>query len=238
MGSVIYLPVAEELIRSERTESSMPLLSDARIKHADCSDAVREILLAFNVRFWLGHYGITPETDSIFSDFKETYHQSKYLATLNDTYDEFLALAPGKPAPEFEGLTREGKPVSVESLHGKVVYIDVWATWCRPCIEEIPSSIKLQQKLANEDGIEFLNVSVDSRRSDWEKFLDGNSYWTGTHIIIEPDKIDSLYKAYKFRGIPAYMLLDQAGNIIDLKASRPSDEELERKIRKILSDEV
>lgn len=234
----IYLPVAEEFNRSEHPENSIPLLSDARIRHADCSDAVRESLLAFNVRFWLGHYGITPETDSIFSDFKETYHQSKYLATLNDTYDEFLALAPGKAAPGFEGLTPEGKLVSIESLRGKIVYIDVWATWCRPCIEEIPSSIKLQQKLANEDGIEFLNVSVDSRRSDWEKFLDGNGSWTGTHIIIEPEKIDSLYKAYKFQGIPAYMLLDQAGNIIDLKASHPSDEELERKIRKLLAGQV
>ena len=234
----IYLPVAEEVMGSERPENSIPLLSDARIKHADCSDAVRESLLAFNVRFWLGHYGITSETDSILSDFKETYHQSKYLATLNETYAEFLALAPGNPAPEFEGLTRESKPVSIKSLRGKIIYIDVWATWCRPCIEEIPSSIKLQQKLAKEDGIEFLNVSVDSRRSDWEKFLDGKSNWTGTHIIIEPEKIDSLYKAYKFRGIPAYMLLDQFGNIIDLKASRPSDEELEKKIRKILDGQV
>jgi len=111
----------------------------------------------------------------------------------------------------------------------------VWATWCRPCIAEIPSSIKLQQKLAKEEGIHFLIVSVDSRRSDWEKFLDGNSNWTGTHIIIEPGKIDSLYKAYKFQGIPAYMLLDQAGNIIDLKASPPSAEELEMKFRRLLT---
>ena len=234
----IYLPVAGELIGSERPENKIPLLTDARIKEADCADAVRENLLAFNVKFWVGAYGITPETDSIFNSFKETYRQSRYLAALNKTYDEFLALAPGNPAPEFEGLTREGKSVSIESLRGKIIYIDVWATWCRPCIAEIPSSIMLQQKLAKEEGIHFLNVSVDSRRSDWEKFLDGNSGWTGTHIIIEPEKVGSLYKAYKFQGIPAYMLLDQAGNIIDLKASRPSDEKLELEIRQVLAGQL
>jgi thiol-disulfide isomerase/thioredoxin len=111
----------------------------------------------------------------------------------------------------------------------------VWATWCAPCIAEIPSSIKLQQKLAKEGGIHFLNVSVDSRKSDWEKFLDENNSWKGTHIIIEPEKIDLLYKAYKFQGIPAYMLIDPAGNIIDVKASRPSDEKLEMKIRQLLA---
>lgn len=236
--SHIYLPIAGELIGSERFEERMPVLSDARIKNADCSDEVRQSLSAFNVKFWLGAYGITPQTDSIFTKFKQTHGQSKYLAALDETYAGFLALAPGNPAPGFEGLTREGKSVSIESLRGKVIYIDVWASWCRPCIAEIPSSIKLQQKLAKEGSVHFLNVSVDSRKSDWEEFLDQNSNWTGIHIIIEPEKINALYKAYKFQGIPAYMLLDQAGNIIELKASRPSDEELEIKIRGLLINQL
>lgn len=234
----IYMPVAGELIGVEHAEKKMPLLAAARIKKADCGDAVRQSLLAFNVEYWLENFGIVHETDSILNDFKDSYRQSEYLPALNKTYDEFLALAPGKPAPEFEGLTREGKSVALESLRGKIIYIDIWATWCRPCIAEIPSSIKLQQKFAKEDDIHFLNISVDESRSDWEKFLDGNNNWTGTHIIIEPKDIDSLYKDYKFQGIPAYMLLDEAGNIIDLKASRPSDEELEVKIRQLLTSQI
>ena len=234
----IYLPVAGELIGSEVPENSIPLLTDARIKEAGCVDAVRENLLAFNVKFWLGVYGITPETDSIFNSFKETCRRSRYLTALNKTYDEFLALAPGNPAPEFEGITPEGKKVSLKDLHGKIVYIDIWATWCGPCIAEIPASIELQQKLAKEEGIQFLNVSVDSNRSDWEKFLERNNNWTGIHIIIEPEKIGPLYNVYKLSGIPAYILLDQAGNIIDLKALRPSDEQLEMDIRQLLARQL
>jgi thiol-disulfide isomerase/thioredoxin len=234
----IYLPIASELMGSDGSENRMPLLNAARIKKADRADAVRQSLLAFNVKFWLGMHGITPETDSIFSDFKEAYRQSEYLAALNKTYAEFLALAPGNPAPGFEGLTRDGKMVSIKSLRGKIVYIDIWATWCGPCVAEIPSSINLQQKLAKEEGVQFLNVSLDQNRSDWEKFLDRNNDWTGIHIIIGPEKINSLYDDYKLPGLPAYMLLDQAGKIIDLKAPRPSDEELEMKIRQLLAAQI
>ncbi|HEU5145973.1 MAG TPA: TlpA disulfide reductase family protein [Chryseosolibacter sp.] len=230
----IYLPLSGELVGAERYEERMLPLSVARINKADVPDAVLESLLAFNSNFWLGWYGITAQTDSIYNDFKAEYPKSGYTAALDKTYREFLALAPGNPAPEFEGLTRDGEMVSIKDLRGKVVYIDVWATWCRPCIAEIPSSIKLQEKLAKEQGVQFLNVSVDSRRSDWEGFLDKNKNWKGTHIIIEREKIASLYKAYKFQGIPAYMLLDQAGDIVDVKASRPSDEELETEIRQLL----
>lgn len=234
----IYLPIAGDLIGSKGFEKRMPQLSVARIKKADCADAIRQSLLAFNVKFWLGMYGITPETDSIFSDFKETYRRSGYLTALNKTYEEFLALGPGNPAPEFEGLTREGKIVSIKNLRGKIVYIDIWATWCGPCIAEIPSSIKLQQKLANEKDIQFLNVSVDSRKPDWEKFLDRNNNWPGIHIIVEPEKIGSLYDVYKLSGIPAYILIDQAGNIIDVKALRPSDEKLEMELRQLLAGQL
>lgn len=231
----IYLPVSHDLIGSESDVHRMPLLGAARIMNADCGDAVRESLLAFNAKFWLGMYGITSETDSVIRDFKEIYSQSEYRAALDKVYNEFLALAPGNPAPEFEGLTRENKTISLKDLHGKIVYIDIWATWCAPCVAEIPASIKLQQKLAKEAGIQFLNVSVDSKRSDWENFLDKNTGWPGTHIIVESEEIDSLYKTYKLSGVPAYILLDRAGDIMNLKASRPSDEKLEVEIRQLLA---
>lgn len=230
----IYLPLAGKLIGSKNSEKTMPRLSAIRIQKADLGNNARESLLAFNADFWLGFYGITPQVDSIFADFKERYPQSPYLAALNGKYNEFLALAPGKPAPEFTGVSRNGKIVSIKDLRGKIVYMDVWATWCGPCIDEIPSAIKLQQALAKEEGIQFLNVSVDSRSSSWEKFLDKNDNWTGIHIVIDPEKIDSFYNSYKLSGIPAYVLLDATGNIIDLKAAHPSDERLETKIRQLL----
>jgi thiol-disulfide isomerase/thioredoxin len=177
-------------------------------------------------------------TDSVFNSFRETYHHSVYLAALNKDYDAWLAIAPGKPAPKLEGYTLDGTKVSIKDLRGKVIYMDVWATWCGPCVAEIPASKKLQQEFAGDDRIQFLNVSVDSRKPDWQNFLANDKAWKGLHINIKADKIDSLYLRYKLLGVPTYILIDQLGNIVNMKAPRPSEAQTMTEIRKLLAKEL
>jgi thiol-disulfide isomerase/thioredoxin len=128
--------------------------------------------------------------------------------------------------------------VSIKDLKGKVVYIDAWATWCAPCVEEIPASKKSQQEFAGEENIQFLNVSVDSDKSRWENFLNEDKSWGGLHIILEPEKIDSFYTTYKLFGVPGFILIDQSGNIVNMKAPRPSDEKIKVEIKKLLEKEI
>jgi hypothetical protein len=64
-------------------------------------------------------------------------------------------LGPGKPATDVTGLTTDGKKVSLSSLKGKVVYVDVWATWCAPCRAEFPDSKKLVKEFEGNDQVEF-----------------------------------------------------------------------------------
>jgi len=234
----INLPVSEELLVTKASGDLAPLMTNALIKKGDYPEAIREFLIAFDLQYWLAANGITPETDSVFSSFQRTYQKSNYLPVLNKGYNEWLAIAPGKPAPEFEGYTPEGKKVSIKNLKGKVIYIDIWATWCGPCIAEIPASKKLQQEFSNEEKIQFLNVSVDRNQSDWEKFLKEDKMWKGLHIIIEPDKIQTLYSTYKLFGIPDYILIDRSGNIVNMKAPRPSEEKIKMEIMQLLDQEL
>jgi len=231
----VRLPVWEELLISNASTDLAPLKTNALIEKGNYPEAIREFLIAFDLQYWLRDYGITPEIDSVFSRFKKNYPASDYLKALNKGYNEWLAVAPGKPAPEFEGYTTTGKKVSIKDLKGKVVYIDIWATWCGPCVAEIPASKKLQQEFSNEEHIQFLNISVDSEQSDWEKFINDDKTWKGLHIIIEPDKIQSLYKTYKLSGVPDYILIDQSGNIVSMKAPRPSEEKIKTEIRRLLT---
>lgn len=231
----INLPISDELIMSKDSSNLVPLKTSALIKKGDYPEAIREFLIAFDLQYWLAAYGITPETDSVFADFQRTYQKSRYLAALNKVYNEWLAIAPGKPAPDFEGYTPEGNKVSIKDLKGKIIYIDAWATWCGPCVAEIPASKKLQQEFAGEEKIQFLNVSVDRNKSEWEKFLLEDRAWKGLHIIIETDKIQSFFTSYKLFGVPSYILIDQSGNIINMKAPRPSEEKVKTEIRQLLA---
>lgn len=234
----VNLPVSEELLTSKASHDLAPLMTNALIKKGDYPEEIREFLIAFDLQYWLAANGITPQTDSVFTEFKKTYQKSNHLPALNKVYNEWLAIAPGKPAPQFEGYTVHSKKVSIKDLKGKVIYLDVWATWCGPCIAEIPASKKLQQEFSSEESIQFLNVSIDRNKSDWEKFIEDDNTWKGLHIIVEPDKIQSLYTTYKLFGVPAYILIDKSGNIVNMKAPRPSDERIETEIRQLLTQEL
>jgi thiol-disulfide isomerase/thioredoxin len=229
----IDLPVSEALISND--SGNLPLMTHALIRKADYPDHMREFLTAFNVQYWLAVNGIVPEIDSIFADFNRTYQRSNYSPALNKLYNEWIALSPGKPIPEFFGYTREGEKVSIKDLKGKIVYMDVWATWCRPCVAEVPASKKLQQEFSNNPRIQFLNVSVDGNKSDWEKFLTDDKTWKGLHIRIEQDEIQSFYSSFKLYGIPGYMLIDPSGNIVNVKAPRPSEKKAKEEIDLLLA---
>jgi len=233
--NTINLPVSEKLLASKDSSKLAVLMTNALIKKGSYPEAIREFLIAFNLQYWLAADGITPETDSVFSDFQRSYQKSIYLPAVSKVYNEWLAIAPGKPAPDFEGYTTDGKKISIKDLKGKVVYIDVWATWCGPCIAEIPASKQLQQEFSGDENIQFLNVSVDRGKSDWEKFLREDNTWRGLHIIIEADKIQSLYTTYKLFGVPDYILIDHEGNIVNMKAPRPSEKKVTAEIRQLLA---
>ena len=101
-----------------------------------------------------------------------------------EEYDKKVAILPGDIAPDFSGRTLEGKLISLKDFKGKVVYVDIWASWCGPCVEEIPYAKKLHSAF-QEDKVIFLNVSVDRSREAWKKKLVKEKDWLGTHIILD-----------------------------------------------------
>jgi thiol-disulfide isomerase/thioredoxin len=178
--------------------------------------------------------GITPEIDSIFNEFKLEFEGSSYATALQKRYDEYAAILPGNIAPDFNGRTLEGKLISLKDLQGKVVYVDVWATWCGPCVEQIPYAKKLHRAFKN-DKVVFLNVSFDQSQEAWKKMLGKEKDWFGTHIILDKLQRESLSRNYKVIGIPKYFLIDQKGKIVSGDASRPSSKSIKEEIASLLT---
>lgn len=124
---------------------------------------------------------------------------------------------PGAEAPDCEWTDAQGQVSRFSDLRGRVVYLDVWATWCGPCCEEIPFMEKVAAHFQNDPRIEIVSVSVDSRRNDWlEKLREDQPAWKQ---FLCKDFCD----LYGIAGIPRFILIDAAGKIITANAPRPSD---------------
>ena len=158
---------------------------------------------------------------------KESNLSEKLQADISKRYKEFKAwkktqeknkLPVGSPSPKFVGFENfKGGTTSLDDLKGSYIYIDVWASWCKPCLTEIPSLKKLKTELKGKN-IKFVGISIDQDKNAWkkmvkEKHLGGIQLW-------QTNKDFST--AYKINAIPRFIIIDTKGNVVDSDASRPS----------------
>ena len=129
---------------------------------------------------------------------------------------------PGEMAIGFTYPNKDSVEFSLADFSGKLVYVDVWATWCGPCKAEIPSLQKLEGEY-HDKNITFLSVSVDTDRQAWVDMV-VNDQLGGVQLWA--DGWSQITKDYAIFGIPRFMLFDQDGKVISTDAPRPSSAEI------------
>lgn len=217
----------EEALQKER---AIAVLIHNEISAGNYSPYVKEFLLAKNLDFWMTSLGIGSPIDTLYAEFVATHPSFPNLSSLKNRYTKFEAITPGHEAPVISGITIDGDTLSSNNFKNKVIYVDVWASWCGPCLVQIPFSEKLQETFQKNDSVVFLNVSIDKDPKDWRRALSKNPTWKGEHIL----DIKSVFKTYSLIGIPRYMLIDKKGRIVNPDAPRPSSPELVNEIRRLL----
>jgi len=138
----------------------------------------------------------------------------------------------GKPSPKFVGYDNyKGGKTSLDDLKGKFVYIDVWATWCKPCIGEIPS-MKALEKEYREKNIAFVSISTDKKEdyAAWKAMVKEKGM-EGIQLYFNDDM--TFMQAFNINSIPRFILIDPNGNIVEANAPRPSQTDV---IKKLFSD--
>jgi thiol-disulfide isomerase/thioredoxin len=117
---------------------------------------------------------------------------------------------------------------------GKVVYIDFWAPWCGPCLQEMPASKVLQRDYRNKE-IVFLFLSNRSSEVSWKSTI-ANLALSGEHINLTEDQFNILASHFKINGIPHYVIVDKEGRISNLNAPAPGNrEQLDVQLNKLLN---
>ena len=135
------------------------------------------------------------------------------LLNRNRSYNESVKIVPiavGLPAPDFTFPGINGKTVSLSDYRGKVVLVNIWATWCPTCVDEMPSMEKLYQNLKGED-FEILAISIDSLGAESvAPFM--KKYKLTFPALIDSEGTVSI--VYRTAGVPESFIIDKDGRLV------------------------
>lgn len=117
---------------------------------------------------------------------------------------------PGSMAPDYAALDLEGNMVSLSSLRGKVILLNLWATWCRPCRQETPFLQEKYEELSDR-GFEIVGISMDTGAAADQVAMFVEEYGVTFTILHDPEMRGM--ELYSVLGLPATFLIDREGTI-------------------------
>ena len=155
-------------------------------------------------------------------EFQEINPHSEYTEVVQAALYKALKLQPGQPAPDFTLHDLDGQPVSLSQFKGQVVLLDFWASWCGPCIGDLPDLRAIKEKAADQPLV-FLNLSLDTDEAAWREAVDKHEI-EGVHVRADGWGAD-VAKSYQVNSLPSYYLVDSQGLIVErLRMIRRTDE--------------
>lgn len=167
-----------------------------------------------------------PDFEYLYNELMQIIKDENWKNEVKEKYNTVKKLVKGSPSPTFNYENYNGSFTTLESLKGKYVFIDVWATWCGPCLMEVPNLEKLQDRFKDKN-IAFVSISVDKKtdKHKWKKMIEEKKLG-GIQLITDSERNSDFLKKYVVGSIPRFILLDTEGKIIDADAPRPSNPKL------------
>ena len=141
----------------------------------------------------------------------------------------FQTVATKEAAPAWKVTDIEGRPLDSAAFKGKVLVVDFWATWCPPCIAEVPGYVALQKKLGG-DGLAIVGFSLDAGSDVVKTFMAKNGINYPVAVVDE-----AMVAAFgNFSGIPTTFVIDREGNVRFKKTGGAPIEDLEQAVKTLL----
>jgi thiol-disulfide isomerase/thioredoxin len=163
------------------------------------------------------------DLEQVTNDFPPRLKDSKYLKLLLNQIKALKRVSIGQPAPDFTLNDINNHPVRLSGLKGKIIFVDFWASWCKPCREEHPELIAIHQKYKDKK-FDILSISIDEDMSLWKNAVKLDKLaWTQVSDLKGLNNV--ALKQYGVVKIPSNILIDENGIILarNIKPKQLSD---------------
>jgi thiol-disulfide isomerase/thioredoxin len=238
----LYMTLYTKLVIASLPEDLRKRLTQSekleRMIHSISNDTLKSLFL----KDQLG----TVEINNL-SEFNSTFAPFEKYATSTNTKQKYNAVFHqfagdtawlGKSSYDFALPDTSGRMVSMKDFKGKVIVIDVWATWCGPCKGEMPFMKEIEEEYKNNNEIVFMAISVDKAK-DKQKWVDyiRKENLRGVHLL---DNVGLAFaNKHQINAIPRFMLIDKRGNWVEVRCPRPSSKvDLKRYLDKALGEDA
>lgn len=178
-------------------------------------------IMAANPSVEIAAYGLSfmmndmplEKLEQVFGQFDVKVRESELAREVRESIELRQRIEPGRPAPEFTLAQRDGSSVSLSDFRGKVVVLDFWASWCRPCRASFPWVREFYEEY-REKGVEIIGVSIDAKKASWEKALDEEKLpW----VQVIDETVKGIYRVgelYHVLAVPMFVVVDKEGKIV------------------------
>ncbi len=142
------------------------------------------------------------------------------LLVINIFFSLFTTSTSGEPAPNIRYETIEGETSHLYTHKGQVIYVSIWASWCKPCLNNYEKYESVRTQLEKE-GVVLLNVSIDRNPDLWRAAVKKHHYINGTNVLASD--ISKTMKDYGISKVPDYHIIDKSGQFVYLSDNAGRD---------------
>lgn len=145
-----------------------------------------------------------------YQDFLNTNTYEKYNKIVMETYESVNRYAAGQYASNFTLKDVSGNSVSLNDFRGKIIYMDFWASWCRPCVQKLDEIQTIKDDLAYSENIVFIHISFDGNYDEWTAKINEKGF-TGIHLQAPESTKSEVAKLYNIKALPEYFIITPQG---------------------------
>lgn len=175
------------------------------------------------LKFPLNNSGCTDGLKSLQPLIEENVAESRLKQEVLEMYDLFSRIMPGNPAPLSILKDTEGKAHTFSEFKGKVLVIDVWATWCHSCLTNMHKFLEMQHHFRNEGDVCFITISIDRSedRESWIQGIENNGMKSMLNLFPDCAEQSQFETDFLISGVPRYIIIGKDGNIVSAHAPTP-----------------